>query len=130
MIYNLVKYLQTQILSLDFTCNGWKKDSPDSCVCVNDTGGTPAHSHDRTDHSVQVLARDRDSVKAKAAADSVYNKLKNVFGGLVLPAVSIAGVNYPAVTAWQIIPIQAPSWIGEDKEGRVLYSFNLTITTY
>ena len=94
-----------------------RKESPDTCICINDSGGTPSHTHNRTDHLVQVLSRSRDKVKAKEASSSVYEKLKNVFS-LILPVTTINGVVYPAVKTWQISPMQSPSFIGCDQEGR------------
>ena len=128
MIYNLVAYLKTQFSTYSFVNDGWQKESPDTCICINDSGGTPSHTHNRTDYMVQVLSRSRDKVKAKEASSSVYEKLKNVFS-LTLPATTIKSIVYPAVKTWQISPIQTPSFIGCDHEGRNLYSFNLKITT-
>ncbi len=127
MIYNLTNYLKTQLTTYTFIANGWRKDSPDESIIVNDDGGIPDHYDFKMDLTVQILARSRDSVTSRKYATDVYDLLLNRFG-LTLPEVTIDLVTYPAVNTAQISPIQRPAFIGMDDEGRALYSFNIQIT--
>jgi len=127
MIFNLVAYLKAQLGTYTFIANGWRKDSPDESITVNDDGGTPDHYDFKVDLTVQIIARSRDSVTSRKYAEDTYNKLLNRFG-LTLPEVTINLVTYSAVDTAQISPIQRPAFIGMDDEGRALYSFNIQIT--
>jgi len=128
MIYNLVKYLTIELPAIDFVANGWRPKSPQASVMVTETGGDPKHWYDRTDWSVQIISRANNVVDSKTQIDAVYAKLKNKFS-VTLPEVTVKLVVHPAVTAWQIVPIQSPSYIGANEENLEMFSFNLTITT-
>lgn len=129
MLFNLVEYLAGQLPNINFEANGFTPDSNQDQIMLSETGGEPEHWYDRTDWTVQVLSRGIDKVVAKQNIDSVYSILKNKFG-LVLPEVTVNAVVYPAVTAWQISPIQTPAYLGATVENLEMFSFNLTITTY
>lgn len=126
--YNLSQYLITEFPALDFVVNGFGQITIDDVIAINNYGGEPQHWYDRTDHSIQILNRNRSVVVGKEQALSVYNKLKNRFG-LELPAVTVGGILYSAIKTYQISPIQAPGYIGVDARGLEMFSFNIVITT-
>ena len=128
MIYNLLEYLVTELPALDFVANGWRPSSPVDSIMVSVTGGEVKHWYDRTDWSVQILSRAKVVTVAKYQIDTVYTKLKNKWE-TILPEVTVDAVIYPAVTAWQISPIQAPGYLGATDESLEMFSFNLMITT-
>jgi hypothetical protein len=128
MLNNLVQYLINQSLDLVFVADALTEQSPKECVLVSQSGGTPAHFHQRTDWTVQILSRAETSIVAKRACERVYDVLKNKFC-LVLPAVTVDKVAYPAVTAYQVSPIQAPAGIGADQANLFMWVFNTMITT-
>lgn len=126
--YNLAQYLQTELPALNFVVNGFKPNTADDAIKIDNTGGTPQHWYDRTDHTIQLLTRNNDVVIGKEQAQSVYSLLKNRFG-LLLPSVTVSGVLYNALQTYQISPIQEPSYIGADDRGLHLFSFNIVVTT-
>lgn len=128
MIYNLINYLATQLTTLTFVANGWSVDSEKESILVRQTGGEPKHWYDRTDWSVQIMSRAASSVNAKKNIELVYAKLKNRYG-LTLSSVTVNGEVFDAVIAYQISPIQAPSYIGADDVNLEMWSFNVMITT-
>jgi hypothetical protein len=128
MIYNLVEYCSVQLPSINFTANGFNPDSPIECVAISQTGGDPAPWYDRNDYSVQILSRASSAPVAKENADSVFNLLKKRFG-LQLPSVTVNSILYPAITTYQFVWRQEPSYIGADDENLEMWSFNLTVTT-
>ena len=95
---------------------------------ISVSGGVPNHWYDRTDWAVQIISRANNVTDSKTQIDAVYDLLKNKFG-LALPVVTVDGVVYPEVKAWQIVPIQVPGYLGANKENLEMFSFNLTITT-
>ncbi len=127
MIYNLVGYLITQLPALDFVANGWSPESSQDSIMVKQAGGTPGHWFPRTDYSVQIISRAKNTVLAKAQIEQVYSLLKNKFG-LLLPEVTVDAV-YAAVQTYQISPVEAPGYIGADETHLEMWSFSLIITT-
>ena len=137
MIYNLVEYLSTEFPAETIYANERKVISPatqvpDRNVLVRETGGIEKRV--LTDPTFQIICRDKYSVKARELAYSIYNKLqseKKIGGrfGLVLPAVTVGGVLYPAVQTYQISSLAIPQTLGEDAEGRAEFSMNFQIYT-
>lgn len=127
MIHNLSAYIKTKVPTAVLVNVAYTAASPDECILITDNGGPVAHDIDRTDHAVQLIARYNSVTQAKIKIDQVYAVLKNIFRA-VLPAVTVDGVTYLAITAWQISPMQAPSYIGTDDGGRHLYSVNFLVT--
>jgi len=123
MIYNLANNLITYFNTYEFVINGFQPNSPNECILISDTGGSPGHYYDRTDYRIQFLIRSLDVVTGKKVADEIYAYVKNKFHW-VLPAVTVGGKTYPEVKVAQISPIQSPGSIGPDEEGRWLFSFN------
>ena len=128
MIYNLVEYLKNQLTSITFIANGWTQDSAIESILITQTGGEPNHSFDRTDWNVQIMSRAKSSVKAKENIDYVYDLLKNRFG-LELSAVTVNSKVYPSIKTYQILPMQAPNYLGADEQGLEMWVFNIVVTT-
>jgi hypothetical protein len=128
MIYNLTGYLRTTIPSLKFYANGAPTDAPDTCIYVNDMGGSERPWFDRQESRIQIISRARSRDTAKQNADTVYKNIKKKFG-ISLPAVTVGGVLYPLVKTWAILPIEAPQYLTDDDSGAPLFVFTVTITT-
>ena len=128
MIYNLLQYLITNLPLINFIANGWNPDSDQDAIMISETGGDPKHFYDRTDWAVQVLSRAKNVEIAKENIDSVYILLKNKFG-LVLPEIAVGGITYPQMIAYQVSPVQSPSYLGATPEHLEMFSFNLIIVT-
>ena len=128
ILYNLVQYLVDQALGTQIVADVLTEKSETEAVLISQSGGTPEHYYDRTDWRFQALSRSKNPVDAQEACELVYVKLKNRFG-LVLPVVTIDAIVYPAVTTYQISPIQAPSGIGADQENLYMWVFNFLVTT-
>lgn len=126
--YNLTQHLIDTFASYNFVTNGFAEDTVDNVIMIQNNGGDVDHWYDRTNYSIQILGRNNSVVTGKEQIVNVYNELKNRFG-LLLPAVTVDSVVYPAVQTWQISPIQFPGKIGVDDRGLAMYSFNVVITT-
>ena len=128
MIYNLVQYLTTELVTTSFVANGWMANSPQNSVLVKQSGGDVKHFYERSDWRVQILSRAENIVTSKEQIELVYAKLKNKFG-LLLPQVTVNGIIFAAVKTYQISPIQVPGYLGADEMNLEMWAFNLIITT-
>ena len=129
MIFNLVEYLNTQLTPLIFTSNGWLKDTPEEALAVIENGGSVPAWINRKDFAIQILSRANSKVLARKNANTVFDYLNNRFSGLVIPAVTVEAVVYPAVTTYQILANQIPGYIGSTDANLEMYSVNFRITT-
>lgn len=126
MIYNLFSWIKDNFTSYEFVVNGFHPESANECIAVTDNGGSLDHYYERTEYTVQILVRTLDNVTGKQRADEIFTFLKNKFH-VTLAEVSVNGVVYSAITVAQISPLQTPSALGVDTEGRWLWTFNLLI---
>ncbi len=126
--YNLHQYLKTELPALTFVVNGYGPSSPDDCIDVNVTSGDPQHFYERNDWLLQIMTRSKNIETAKDWSFQSYFKVRNKFG-LQLPEASLGSLVFPAIKAYRIVPLQAPSYIGADNAGREMFSFNITLTT-
>lgn len=131
MINNLVQYLRTSLPTETIYINQRKAtDSqgfvPDRMILVRETGGTEEPSANLKRQTVQILARDISSPKARVLAYSVYNLLQSKWG-LLLPQITVDGVIYPEIETAQLSSVQMPSSMGEDENGNTVFSFNFII---
>jgi hypothetical protein len=126
VIYNLVEYVRAQMPTETVYVNGRNSPSPDRCLLLNEGGGSeqPWTKFDRA--TVQVIARDVDSPKARKLAYAVLVLLTNRFG-LILPQAVVDGVTYAAVVTGQISAIQLPYPLGPDDDGRYEFSNNYQV---
>lgn len=127
MIYNLAAFIESKLPALVLVYDDFTAASPEECTLIRGTGGTPSHYLPREDILVQFVSRFYDKRSGKSALDSVYDLLREQFH-IVLPAVTIDEVTYPAVTAWRILPMQTPTFIGTDENGKNLHSVNFIVT--
>ena len=128
MIYNLTKYLVDNLPAISFTSNGFKKGSPNNVVSIVEGGGPPDPYIKRIDFSINIMSRADDNPTARKQAFAVYDIINKKFG-LTLPADTVGAETFPAVKTWKIIAVAMPGYIGNDENGRPLFSNNYTITT-
>jgi hypothetical protein len=94
---------------------------PDKMIQLIEEGGTSTAWFKFQNYTLQVIARDIDSPKARVTAYLVYGLLDNKFG-LELPAVTVDGVYYATMKFAQISANTEPGFIGYDENGRAEYS--------
>lgn len=127
MIYNLAAFIESKLPDLVLAYDDFTEVSPEECTLIRGSGGTPDHDLPREDHMVQCVSRFFDKRSGKGALDSVYELLRWQFH-ITLPEVTLDGVTYPAVKAWRILPMQTPTHIGTDENGKQLHSVNFIVT--
>lgn len=123
-----MKYLQNNIATIEFVANAWTEESPVNSILVVCNGGEPSHFVSRTDWTIQILSRAENVVKSETQIDLVYKLLKNKFR-ILLPSVIVNEINYPEVQTYQIVPIQAPGYLGADNINLEMWSYNMIVTT-
>ena len=128
MIYNLFEYLDTQLPGIECSCEGFREIEDDTCIELSGGMGNELPWLIRQEHIVSFLSRSTEATIARANALSVYNLIKKKYG-LVLPAVTVNGTDYPAVKTWAIRPVNMPQASGRDEKGRALYAFSFEIVT-
>ncbi len=130
MIYNLIEYIKTNVSreTYNYVANGWQKNTPDNAISINDGGGDLPQWFDRNDFSIQIMSRGQDKTVAKTQIMDTYSIINKKFG-LILPEVTVGGELYPQVKTWKIVAAQLPGFIGNDENGRALFSVNFIITT-
>lgn len=137
MIFNLGEYLSLAFPAETIYVNERIVISPatkilDRNVLIQETGGPEKRVVKNP--SVQIICRDKSPVNARELAYLIYNKLQstNLIGGrfgVVLPAVTVRGILYPAVQTYQISAINVPQTLGKDGEGRSEFSLNFQFYT-
>ena len=127
MIYNLAAFIEAEIPDIVLVYDDFTKASPEECTLIRDTGGTPSHDIDREDRMVQFLSRFFEKRLGKEALESVYDLLRRQFH-ITLPEVTLDSVTYPEVEAWRILPMQTPTYIGTDDNGKHMHSVNFIVT--
>ena len=128
MIYNLQQYLIANLATILFVSNGYQQDTIDNAVMLSEGGGIPNPQIDRKDYAIQVMSRAKDKPKSRKLSMDVYSLINKKFG-LLLPLASVDGESFPAVKTWKITAIALPGFIGNDENGRPLFSTNYTVTT-
>jgi len=128
MIYQLFTYLETEFPTETFKINVKYEELasnslPDRLVLLRETGGPETAWFKYIQHSLQVLVRDVDAVKARKLSYDIYNKLDNKFG-LILPSVTVDSVAHSQLQVAQISADARPSSLGDDENGRVQFSTN------
>lgn len=123
LLSDLATYLQARrVISGDGvdTFRDFTPDSPSSCVTLFEYPGTPDFMSEAAARSVQVMVRDGNAESARQKAWAIYNVL-NVPDDRII---------YFTSTRWTItVPRQTPTKIGIDEHNKVLWGFNLAITT-
>lgn len=134
ILYNLLKYIQNKLttdgqdaaLIAALTVNGFGAYLNKNQAAINDTGGIPQHQIDRVDKTFQIVVKHESMNICASWSNILFESVRNFFH-MLLPENTVDGIVYPAVMAWQISPIQAPSYIGTDDSGAHLYSFNIVV---
>jgi hypothetical protein len=131
MIWNLQRYLELKFPNEIFYVNIRYKQFPDSEVpdrniLIIETTGTEEAWYKYKQVFLQFIARDIDTVKARALAELIYKELHGRFG-MHLDAVNVGGNVYPEIETGQISSQSTPQSIGEDEGGRPEFSFTMKI---
>jgi hypothetical protein len=131
MIYNLVSYLKGEFTTETIFANVINKiypvaQVPDRCCTLYEDGGSDSPYFRYKQTTIQVISRDKDAVKARELAFKIYNKINSRFG-LVLPAVTVGGANFPQVQIAEISANVVPQVLGFDENGRCEYSTNYIV---
>jgi hypothetical protein len=125
--YQLDKYVRTLLPTLALIVGAETPKSPTENVCLRQSGGESAHDIDRQDVLFQFISSYFSQTKAYSEIMRVYNILRNRLS-VLLPTATVDGIVYPAVTAWRIVAMQMPGYIGADEKGRHQWSVNFLIT--
>lgn len=101
----------------------FQPETPDNIVSFHEYAGDPVSLFtDAVHRSVQIVVRNKSANDARTKALSLYNTLLN--------AADQAGrVDFTAARWGQVYLRQTPYKFSQDKSDRVLYGFNLGITT-
>lgn len=95
-------------------------EAPDSLVALHEYKGDPAVFYDpNVNRSVQITVRDKDADVARQKALDIYKLLKS--DNLI--------VQFTPDRWGQVHLRQTPFKIGQDNNDRVIYGFNIGITT-
>lgn len=95
-------------------------EAPDSLVALHEYKGDPAVPYDPAVHrSVQVTVRDKNADKARQKALEIFKLLTSE--NLI--------VNFTPTRWGQVYLRQTPFKLGQDKNDRVTYAFNIGVTT-
>lgn len=127
MIYNLAAFIESKISGIVLMYDDLTSASPAEGTLIRDTGGTPSHYLPREDRTVQCVSQFFDKRSGKSVLESIYSLLRAQFH-ITLPEVTLDGVTYPAIVAWRILPMQTPTYLGVDENGKALHSVNFIVT--
>lgn len=95
-------------------------EAPDSLVALHEYKGDPAVPYDPNVHrSVQITVRDKNADKARQKALEIFKLLTSE--NLI--------VNFTPTRWGQVYLRQTPFKLGQDKNDRVTYAFNIGVTT-
>lgn len=128
MIFNLVELFSITFPTFNFVANGWQVGSANDSIAVSEGGGDADMQIDRKDFFIQLMSRAQDKTIAKSRLLDAFNLIQKKFG-LILPAAEVGSDKFPAVKTWKIVALQLPGFIGNDENGRALFSVNFNITT-
>lgn len=97
-------------------------DTPDNVVAIYEYAGVPGSvGIDTQNRSIQINVRDRSYSSARSKIHAIYN----LFHQAEEPIIALTA------TRWSICqPRQVPFQSNRDTQGRVVFTFNLGITTH
>lgn len=128
MVYNLIDYIATSTsFSISLSANGFHAGSEETCVSVSIGGGDEQPWFNRQDIRIHFMSRSLNRDTAFKNCVTVYDMVKKQYG-LTLPSVTVGGVVYPEVKTWAIRPQLPPQYVGDDQEGRAMFSSTVEIT--
>lgn len=122
LLLDLTAYIQSKgVVGQTPIFSDFSPSTPDSVVVLAEYSGTPSFASEACVRSVQVMVRDRDAELARQKAWEIY-KVLNVPEDRII---------YFTASRWAIvIPRQTPFKIGVDEQNRILWGFNIAVTTY
>lgn len=127
ILFNVQAWLATEAAGVQTVAGGFLEGSPEEVAAIIDNGGTVQTQYDRTDAAFQIIARADSRVTAQRNANILAAVMRGRFGGVVLPAVTVEGEVYPAITAWAFLPQSKPGYIGIDENRLHMWSANFII---
>ena len=105
------------------TFRDFKPEAPDNIVSLHEYKGDPVSMYTDVVHrSVQVVVRNKSAVAAQQLAKALCNSL-------IADAAMNGRVDFTPTRWGQVHIRQAPHKFSQDESDRVLYGFNLGITT-
>jgi hypothetical protein len=119
MLDDLATYLQTSLVGTKGTTifEGSMPDSPDSCICLYETGGFKPEIKSRIDYpTFQVITRNTSYSTGRAKAISVQTALHG------LTETTIGSSRFLLIQA-----MQSPACLGQDERNRWEWSQNFKI---
>lgn len=122
LLLDLTAYIRSKgVASETPIFSDFSPSTPDSVIVLAEYSGTPSFTSEACVRSVQVTVRDRDAELARQKAWEIY-KVLNVPEDRII---------YFTTSRWAIVtPRQTPFKIGVDEQNRILWGFNLAVTTY
>jgi hypothetical protein len=134
IVWNLFAYLKAQFpgekiyIAKDITDGDVQ--TQDRFILIKETGGEERRVIEVPTY--QIMIRDFDYPKAKKFAEQVKNSLvsQELIGGrfgLILPTGTDGTNSYPAVQVSQISLSSSVGYVGNDDNGRPLFSMNIQI---
>lgn len=126
-VFNFYAYLKNKFPSINFVCGQIPPTKYDDYILIIDNGGQVSNHISRTDYSFQLLSFYNEATKARKAVETVFSGITRTFR-IELPAITIDNVALSKCIAWQILAIQAPTYIGTDDNGRHMVSCNFIVT--
>lgn len=127
MVYNFIKYIEDNASTITLSANGFHADSAETCTSISIGGGDEQPWFNREDIRVHIMSRSNVRDTAYKNCTTVYDLVKKKYG-LTLPAITVGGVLYPAVTAWAIRPQLPPQYVGDDAQGRAMFTATVEVT--
>ena len=125
LLEDILEYLvQNEICTGVGTDAFWDKvpDSPDVCYAVFEYDGMPEVPYEEAMHrSVQLICRASNSIDAKANATRVYSLIRSDLD-------EVGRIDFNGRFT-QTTLRQTPFKMDEDEKSRVVYGFNMGITT-
>ncbi len=123
LLLDMVTYLSTEGLvagdGID-TFRDFRPEEPDHVVVLYEYQGSPRIYYEPlVNRSVQVTVRDKDADAAKQLCDTIYNVLYS----------SDTVVHFTSNRWGQVYLRQPPFKLSQDSKDRIVYAFNIGVTT-
>jgi len=131
MIYNLVQLIRSTFPAWIVYANtreatAGQEAVPDECILVRETGGNPGVWADLEIPTVQIITRAASTPQARLLSQQIFDLINSKFG-LILPAITVDSVVYPAISTSQISAIQQPFCLGKDDQRRTEFTNNYQV---
>ena len=111
------------VLGTNLYAGHWPQDKPDQCVMVGESGGGEPNFYcpDMANLNIQILNRSKTYFTGRSDAYSVYWAMHGSAGWNMPRLDGLSGEDY---LAWAVEAISLPASLGQDSNGRFLFSTN------